>query len=36
MCAAHDDGCLADSLRAFERAVDLTLEELVAEKVSAG
>jgi len=27
MCAAHDAGCLADTLRAFERAVDLTLEE---------
>jgi glutamate-1-semialdehyde 2,1-aminomutase len=36
MCAAHDDGCLTDSLRAFERAVDLTLEDLAAEKVSAG
>lgn len=36
MCAAHDDGCLKDSLRAFERAVDLTLEDLAAEKVSAG
>ena len=25
VCAAHDDGCLADTLRAFEIAVDATL-----------
>jgi glutamate-1-semialdehyde 2,1-aminomutase len=28
MCEAHDEACLADTLTAFERAVDLTLEEL--------
>ena len=33
MCAAHDAGCLADTLGAFERAVDLTLED--AGKVAA-
>ena len=27
MCAAHDADCLADTLKAFERAVDLTLDE---------
>jgi glutamate-1-semialdehyde 2,1-aminomutase len=25
VCAAHDDACLADTLRAFEIAVDATL-----------
>lgn len=30
MCAAHDASCLADTLRAVERAVDLTMEELEA------
>ena len=35
MCAAHDDACLADSLKAFERAVDLTLEDLAEQKTAA-
>lgn len=35
MCAAHDDACLTDSLKAFERAVDLTLEELAGQKAAA-
>ena len=32
MCAAHDAACLADTLRAFETAVDRTLEQVEAEK----
>ncbi|MCX7299437.1 MAG: aminotransferase class III-fold pyridoxal phosphate-dependent enzyme [Rhodobacterales bacterium] len=28
MCAAHDASCLADTLKAFETAVDLTLEQM--------
>jgi glutamate-1-semialdehyde 2,1-aminomutase len=32
MCEAHDAGCLADTLKAFEAAVDLTLEDVAAEK----
>jgi glutamate-1-semialdehyde 2,1-aminomutase len=32
MCEAHDAGCLADTLEAFEAAVDLTLEQTEAEK----
>jgi glutamate-1-semialdehyde 2,1-aminomutase len=32
MCEAHDQGCLADSLRAIEAAIDLTLEQLEDEK----
>jgi glutamate-1-semialdehyde 2,1-aminomutase len=28
MCEAHDDGCLADTLAAFEAAVDRTLEDV--------
>jgi glutamate-1-semialdehyde 2,1-aminomutase len=32
MCEAHDAACLADTLRAFEAAVDLTLEDVAAEK----
>lgn len=28
ICAAHDDACLADTLRAFETAVDLTRDEV--------
>jgi glutamate-1-semialdehyde 2,1-aminomutase len=32
MCEAHDQSCLADSLRAIEAAVDLTLEQLEDEK----
>jgi hypothetical protein len=28
MSAAHDDSCLADTLRAFEVAVDRTLDTL--------
>ena len=32
MCAAHDTACLADTLRAFETAVDRTLEQVEAEK----
>lgn len=35
MCEAHDDSCLQDSLRAIETAVDLTLEQLEAEKKKA-
>jgi glutamate-1-semialdehyde 2,1-aminomutase len=33
--AAHDDSCLADTLRAFEIAVDKTLRARVADKVPA-
>jgi glutamate-1-semialdehyde 2,1-aminomutase len=32
ICAAHDAACLADTLRAFETAVDRTLEQVEAEK----
>jgi glutamate-1-semialdehyde 2,1-aminomutase len=32
MCAAHDEACLSDTLRAFETAVDLTLEDLAREQ----
>jgi glutamate-1-semialdehyde 2,1-aminomutase len=32
MCEAHDASCLADTLKAFEAAVDLTLEDVAAEK----
>ena len=32
MCEAHDTACLADTLRAVETAVDLTLEQVEAEK----
>ena len=32
VCAAHDAACLADTLRAFETAVDRTLEQVEAEK----
>ena len=32
MCEAHDQSCLADTLRAFETAVDLTLEEQAIER----
>lgn len=32
MCEAHDQSCLADSLRAIETAVDLTLEEQASER----
>lgn len=32
MCEAHDQSCLADTLRAFETAVDLTLEQVETEK----
>ena len=32
MCEAHDQRCLADTLRAVETAVDLTLEQVEAEK----
>jgi glutamate-1-semialdehyde 2,1-aminomutase len=28
MCAAHDQSCLKDTLRAVEWAVEMTLEEL--------
>lgn len=30
ICEAHDDACLAETLTAIERAVDLTLEGLEA------
>jgi glutamate-1-semialdehyde 2,1-aminomutase len=30
VCEAHDDGCLADTLAGFERAVDLTIAGLAA------
>jgi glutamate-1-semialdehyde 2,1-aminomutase len=33
--AAHDDSCLADTLRAFEIAVDATLHARIADKVPA-
>jgi hypothetical protein len=32
MCEAHDASCLADTLKAFEAALDLTLEDVAAEK----
>jgi glutamate-1-semialdehyde 2,1-aminomutase len=32
ICAAHDDSCMSDTLRAFEVAVDATLEKLAAER----
>lgn len=32
VCAAHDASCLADTLKAFETAVDRTLEQVEAEK----
>lgn len=32
MCEAHDAGCLDDTLRAFETAVDLTREDLALER----
>ncbi len=32
MCEAHDQSCLADTLRAVEVSIDLTLEQLDAEK----
>jgi glutamate-1-semialdehyde 2,1-aminomutase len=32
LCEAHDDDCLADTLRAVETAVDLTLEDLDRER----
>jgi hypothetical protein len=28
MCAAHDQSCLKDTLKAVEQAVELTMEEL--------
>jgi glutamate-1-semialdehyde 2,1-aminomutase len=31
ICEAHDASCLADTLEAFEKAVDLTLEAVEAE-----
>jgi glutamate-1-semialdehyde 2,1-aminomutase len=34
MCEAHDDACLADTLRAVEAAVDLTLEDLEAGTIA--
>ncbi len=34
MCEAHDQSCLTDTLRAFEIAVDLTLEQAETEKAS--
>jgi glutamate-1-semialdehyde 2,1-aminomutase len=33
--AAHDDSCLADTMRGFEIAVDVTLRSRIAEKVPA-
>jgi glutamate-1-semialdehyde 2,1-aminomutase len=33
--AAHDDSCLADTLRGFEVAVDATLKTRVADRVRA-
>jgi glutamate-1-semialdehyde 2,1-aminomutase len=35
ICAAHDDACLADTLKGFEIAVDATLEANAALQVSA-
>jgi len=35
ICAAHDEGCLSDTLRGFEIAVDATLRSRVADKVPA-
>jgi len=35
ICAAHDDACLADTLRGFEIAVDATLRSRLADKVPA-
>jgi glutamate-1-semialdehyde 2,1-aminomutase len=32
VCAAHDAACLSDTLRAFETAVDRTLEQVEAER----
>lgn len=32
MCEAHDAACLADTLKAVETAVDVTLEQVAAEK----
>ncbi len=32
MCEAHDQSCLADTLRAFETSVDLTLEQVEEER----
>ncbi len=32
MCEAHDASCLADTLKAMETAVDLTLEQVEMEK----
>ncbi len=32
MCEAHDAACLADTLKAMETAVDMTLEQLAAER----
>lgn len=32
MCEAHDQSCLADTLKAVEAAVDYTMEDLAAEK----
>jgi glutamate-1-semialdehyde 2,1-aminomutase len=32
MCEAHDEACLDDTLRAVEAAMDLTLEQVEAEK----
>jgi glutamate-1-semialdehyde 2,1-aminomutase len=32
MCEAHDESCLEDTLRAVESAVDLTLEQLAAQR----
>ena len=35
MCEAHDESCLNDTLRAFETAVDLTLEQVEHERHAA-
>lgn len=35
ICEAHDDGCLKHTLKAFEEAVDLTLDELDDEPMRA-
>ncbi len=35
ICEAHDEACLADTLAAVETAVDMTVEELAAEKANA-
>ena len=32
LCEAHDDACLAETLDKFERAVDITLEKLPADR----